>query len=472
MIFLARADLLNILYSKEKSPLEFNFDTMWCVPMDNMIPRYAVEKLYNIATSLRYASKIELKYDTVKHILEPFDFRKFHAGTNRVIYRHLECTDIVSKIAIDRVGMQDNPLEFNNQQNLKPFVTKTFEVSQCGTVGIAERVEPITSRLEFQSIGESIFELLTNNIIGEYVLEDIGTKFFRNWGLRKGFGPVLLDYPYMFKLDGNKLFCNKEVNLFTGELCGGVIDYDAGFNTLVCNKCGKHYQARDLQQYIQNNQINFKEEEIDNMKVEIRRGNKTIYAANEINETSVPRMNKRNNRGGNRYNSYDPDASKLQTQIIGGRNCARNLVNVENEQINRQEERAKVNTEITMKSHDTGEIIAKGLNNNVPLNHYPISTESNAEDNQPKYNTQSVFMTPPENTNEDTNVSSDEQNNNSNEMANALISDEEKKELLDNKKTDISSDDYINSKYGDLTNDDTEPYEKFNKNRKIDISNF
>ena len=29
-----------------------------------------------------------------------------------------------------------------------------------------------------------------------------------NYGLREGFGPVLLDYPYVFELDGRKLICN------------------------------------------------------------------------------------------------------------------------------------------------------------------------------------------------------------------------------------------------------------------------
>ena len=42
--------------------------------------------------------------------------------------------------------------EYQNQFLIKPFCTKVFEVSPCGTVGIAERVEPITSKAEFISI--------------------------------------------------------------------------------------------------------------------------------------------------------------------------------------------------------------------------------------------------------------------------------------------------------------------------------
>ena len=83
---------------------------------------------------------------------------------------------------------------------LKPFVTKMFECSPCGTVATVERVEPITSRQEFLSVADDIFDLLNQQILGQYILEDIGTNYFMNYGLRKGFGPVLLDYPYLFEL--------------------------------------------------------------------------------------------------------------------------------------------------------------------------------------------------------------------------------------------------------------------------------
>ena len=498
---MARADLLNTLYSKEKSPLEFQFDSMWFIPMANILPFYEIEKLYNIATSIKLASKAEMKLKTIRQIMESHDFKFFHGGTNRTIYRHLECTDIVAKIAIDRVGMQDNPLEFNNQQYLKPFVTKTFEVSPCGTVGIAERVEPITSKAEFISIGESIFELLTNNIIGEYVLQDIGTKFFRNWGLRKGFGPVLLDYPYMFKLDGNKLFCNKEIDLNTGELCGGLIDYDAGFNNLVCKTCGKTYQARDLQQYISRNEINFKDEELDNMIVEIKRGNKTVYSIGEINDTSVPRRNKRNINHSKKYNE-----ETLQTQIVGGKFCSNNIVNVQNEQDIRNtemlknassvaEEEKRVLLESTQVKIDTGmenpDLLKDREDNllpskeelpymdSVPLSKYPIQkdVDDSGVQNQPKFNTQSVFMSPApaKEESKDGQIELTAEEIQAKMMANALGCEDELNINTSSNhevKEDVVKDDYVDKKYGDLHDEDQENFEKFNHKNKIDISTF
>ena len=74
-----------------------------------------------------------------------------------------------------------------------------------------------------------------------------------NFGIREGFGPVLLDFPYVYKLDGEKLFCNRPTP--DGEFCGGVIDYDAGFNGLYCTKCGAMYKAKELEEAIKDQSV-------------------------------------------------------------------------------------------------------------------------------------------------------------------------------------------------------------------------
>jgi predicted RNA-binding Zn-ribbon protein involved in translation (DUF1610 family) len=171
-------------------------------------------------------------------------FKKVASGTNRVVYRFLEDTRFLVKIALDKVGLKDNPAEYQLQHMLKPYVTKVFQVSPCGTVAFVERVEPITSATEFASIADDIYYFITEILLGKYVIDDFGTRYFMNWGLRIGFGPCLLDFPYVYEIDGKKLFCNKI--LPDGMSCGGTIDYDEGFNQLRCGNCGTNYQARDL----------------------------------------------------------------------------------------------------------------------------------------------------------------------------------------------------------------------------------
>ena len=251
---LDKGSILQFLYSKRMSPLEFNWETMVAPPLLSLLNINDAIMLNKIAMSNKLASKPKEKYQMIKSILEPRGFKQLASGTNRVVYKFLEDQRYCLKVALDRVGLKDNPAEFNNQFKLKPFVAKTFETTPCGTVALVERVKPITSKEEYRYIAGDIFDLLIEKIIGKYVVDDIGTKFFQNIGIRVGWGPVLLDYPYVYELDGRKLMCNWQ-NPYTKEYCLGEIDYDSGCNFLVCTKCGKQYQARQLAKQIENKSL-------------------------------------------------------------------------------------------------------------------------------------------------------------------------------------------------------------------------
>lgn len=184
-------DIRDILYSQEKSPLDFQFDLLQAKPLHYYIPDYNdILRLNYIATSVKYASKIELKYKEIEKVMHKNGFRKFHAGTNRVVYVPYNDNTIVAKIAVDEVGIKDNPAEMYNQEYLKPFVTKVFDTSPCGVIAITERVHPILTKEEYALVAEDVFDLLVNKIIGKYVLEDIGNRYFMNVGVRQGYTNV------------------------------------------------------------------------------------------------------------------------------------------------------------------------------------------------------------------------------------------------------------------------------------------
>lgn len=245
---MSRVSVLESLYSKKKSALEFNYDNLWAPPIKSLLTQEDINELIRIATSLKYNGKINTKYKLIDSVMNKRGFRKAHSGTNRVVYNYLEDPRFVAKIAIDKVGMRDTPAEYKNQKYFAPFCCKIFEVDPSGVVGFVERVNPITSLEEFLSVADDIYNMLITKIIGKYVVDDIGTTKYMNFGLRmNGFGPVILDFPYAYELDGRKLICNKKIKTPFGEQpCGGEIDYDDGFNYLVCTKCGRTYQARDL----------------------------------------------------------------------------------------------------------------------------------------------------------------------------------------------------------------------------------
>ena len=94
---MARADILNILYSKEnllRISLGFlSMPSMLCylTPQD-------IQSLHNIASSIRYSSKIELKYKEIDKIMKARGFKKFHSGTNRIVYSYLEDKSFLVKL--------------------------------------------------------------------------------------------------------------------------------------------------------------------------------------------------------------------------------------------------------------------------------------------------------------------------------------------------------------------------------------
>lgn len=300
--------LLKRLVSATKSIEEFDFDKMMGPPLLSLLTVQDIEYFNYLATSIKYSAQIDYKYKEIDRIMRARGFVKLSAGTNRVVYRFLEDQSFVVKIAIDNVGLLDSPREFVNQQIFKPFVSKIFEVSPCGTVAVVERVRNIRSREEFASIAGDIYDLITQWFIGEYILEDIGTDSFMNWGVTSR-GPVLLDFPYVYKLDGNKLYCNKVID---GQPCDGIIDYDEGFNRLFCKKCGTEYKAVDLKKYEEQNLIIKKGKEEMEVNVIIKRGDKVI-------KTSEDKGKKKISKRERIYNSLPAAGDGIVVRCHGGK---------------------------------------------------------------------------------------------------------------------------------------------------------
>lgn len=245
---------LDALQSRIVTESEFNYDSLIARPLYSMLTQYDIDRLYNIATSVRFAGNTQKRYKAIEDIMHARGFSKLSSGTNRIAFVYYEDPSIVVKVAAAKTAIMDSPREFVNQALLKPFCTKVFEVSPDGVVGVFERVKGITSIEEYATVADQVFEML-DFITGKYILADIGTKYPFNVGIRDGFGTVLLDFPYLYETDANKLVCRKPDNNSPSGICGGLIDYDAGYNNLVCNKCGKIFKAVELGKYLETKQI-------------------------------------------------------------------------------------------------------------------------------------------------------------------------------------------------------------------------
>ena len=265
------------------------------------------------------------KFQKLDAIVKPKGFKRSGCGTNRVVYEPLDDNaTFCIKIALDRAGSKNNPDEIVNQKYLKPFVAKCFDISQDGNVGIFERVVPIENLYQMWSVREDIYKIM-ETIVGRFIIDDFGTKAFKNWGLRKGFGPVLLDYADMYILDPKILYCTHTLNLDTTEQCRGELDYDAGFNNIICLKCGGIHMASEFKDGRKKIALFSRKREIDmTMKIQIFK-NGELYWDNDhgvyekdikVNETKENKLDITSKLDLEEIDKMKDDLAKLQAKSV------------------------------------------------------------------------------------------------------------------------------------------------------------
>lgn len=231
---------------------EEDWDKMTKPPLTTYVPAPVIDQLRSIVNNVKLMNNPSKKYELVNELFATIGLKPLASGTNR---RTFYCTydpTVVIKIASDRVGKSDNISEFTLQKLIKPFCTKSFDVTPDGVVALVERVETM-KEADFKKVyASNVFDFTFEILRRGYVMEDIGGNFYKNWGIRFGFGPVILDYPYIFELDWTKLRCSHK-DVHTGYLCDGYLDYDydKGMSEIICTKCGTRYTAKYLARRIE-----------------------------------------------------------------------------------------------------------------------------------------------------------------------------------------------------------------------------
>ncbi|MFN4245854.1 MAG: hypothetical protein ACK4F9_06910 [Brevinematia bacterium] len=196
-----------------------------------------LQDLYKI-TKNNTVSDNNIKADVMIETLQRHgvDFVELGPGTNRLA---ILIDNYVFKIALDKWGMRDNLNEFTVSKELQPYVVKTYETNEL--ISVCEYVTLI-SKEEFEEQKEVIRDILS--IIGEsYLLGDVGTvgQNFCNWGYRDNGELVILDFAYIFRIQGDELLCSKDKS---------ILNYDENFHNLICPKCGKKYTFMDIRRRI------------------------------------------------------------------------------------------------------------------------------------------------------------------------------------------------------------------------------
>ena len=275
------------MYEGITTTLDEYYDSLQAPPLSALLMPQDLDAIHRVITSAKLSGNGEKRIFAIRDIMARRGFTQLAGGTNRSVFTHPNYPHIAVKVAIDNVGIHDNPAEYNNQFILKPYCTKCFEVSADGAVGVFEKVGRIRNSVEFYQMWDDIYSLCEYFVTEkELLLEDFGIKFFMNWGIRYGFGPVLLDFPYVYDIDWDKLHCDRPND--DGTICNGNIDYDDRFDFLVCEKCGKRYRAVDIaKKHEVGKGVLTKISGGKKMQITIKRGNEVIKTTDELEVTKT-----------------------------------------------------------------------------------------------------------------------------------------------------------------------------------------
>lgn len=189
------------------------------------------------------------KQEELIKLLREFDIKdivQLGPGTNRYAFR---LDGFVIKVATDHDGKIDNMKEFKMAKRLFPYVTKTYEVSDNGTILVAEYIQPFASFAEMCKYSDRIREILTK-LSTVYLIGDVGISpiNYSNWGLRIGTDePVCLDFAYVYDVSSELFLCRHCNN-------GTMLVPNKDFTELICpNKgCGRKYLFADIRAKIGN----------------------------------------------------------------------------------------------------------------------------------------------------------------------------------------------------------------------------
>jgi hypothetical protein len=162
------------------------------------------------------------------------------SGTNRYAFK---LNGFVIKVATDNDGKIDNFKEYKMAKRLYPYVSKTYEVSENGTLLVAEYIEPFQSYGEMLAYADQIRDIL-KKLSSVYLIGDVGItkKNYANWGKRIGSDdPVCLDFAYVYDVKSELFLCKACKN-------NSMLIPNNDFTKLICPAvgCGKEYEFEEI----------------------------------------------------------------------------------------------------------------------------------------------------------------------------------------------------------------------------------
>ena len=204
--------------------------------IEQIIPQTVIRDLTNLVDDYEITDLIK-RADIIKSIMEELEFEEIGCGTNRIVFIHEDYPTYVFKIALDSRGVLDNNNEFKltniMKSSKKQIITTNYE--SIGVISIAERINVFT-KYDMEEAKDTIMKIL--EVIGKYfILNDVGTKAYKNWGYDNDGNIKCLDYAYLTSIE------NVVRNKCT---CGGQLNYTENMLDFRCTECDKLFTYNDI----------------------------------------------------------------------------------------------------------------------------------------------------------------------------------------------------------------------------------
>lgn len=186
-------------------------------------------------------------------MLQVLGFEELDVGTNVYAMHNAKYPGVVFKFAIDDYGIADNFNDVWLYRKLPDLCCKVFAVHPTGIVSVQERKVAFRKQERFATFIPQVKQIL-HRLEKEFVLVDIGLDKIRNYCINPDGTIGLVDASDIFPIptEYNFFKCRDLVGTKgSGRhkkyvICGGKLEYDSIYGSLVCCKCGKSFNPSTI----------------------------------------------------------------------------------------------------------------------------------------------------------------------------------------------------------------------------------
>ena len=215
----------------------------------NHLELFTPNVISDLFTILNYNSSNGTKGDVVREELGHLGFEFVGEGTNIIVLSHEWYPGVVFKIALDSNGIADN---FNDEvlQYVIPRFTRVLARHSTGIVSVQERSIVMSSQ-RMKAYEHDILQLL-KRLSSKYLIADLAPCRFLNFGVARDGGFIIQDGSDLFPIADmdHKIKCRNSIGWDEKKdkpiRCGGKLHYTTDYLSMVCETCGRIYNALEL----------------------------------------------------------------------------------------------------------------------------------------------------------------------------------------------------------------------------------